>query len=518
MSYIFKDATLMSINSEKNYSSNNNVLINSIKKIDLEGILYNTKLNSDGQGVKESILNTKEILDSISGQYEAIQINNYFLGSGIIKSVNFLEKNPIFLGKYRYSIEIFEDNDFASLSGSYYGSSLPLIQDQIESFDENFNFTYESDKYEYSHDLKISVKDLYLNNEQVLSKLKIYASGIFNDNLNYGLYGDFSGYYNTLKTKKNLFSESYNLINGECSFSKKIQIDKNFKNNYSISLNHAFNIKADGTASVTEDGQISLLVPDAKNFDEIISIEKNLSFNRCNDIFVKYIDIHSGQYSNLLNKEIEFGRSFDPQKSQAKYKILYSNDINYAQDYYLEYTINKTIDGIGVLTQNEKGNILIYKNSNTNPETIFQQRKNLYPKILQDSFATPSGNFYPLQNFKNINYEYSISDTSDPSYFGPGQKITYLKTKISNKEPTQMIKEYVIVGQNSLKSRGNQMNLGEKVVELKGVGKNVTFAEVRSLLIQSMPAQNFSSIIEDEMYSISLNGDFEAKRSISYDN
>lgn len=517
MSYIFKDAVLMSMNLEKTYGSNNTALINGIKKIDLEGILYNRKTNTDGQGVKESILDTKEILNSISGQYESIEINGYFLGSGIINSVNFTENNPIFLGKYKYSIEIIENNNFQALSGGYYGSSLPSIQDQIESFDENFNFNYESDKYEYSHDLRINVKDIYLNNQEVINKLKIYASGVFNDNLNYGLYGDFSGYYNTLKTKKNLFSETYNLINGECAFSKKIQIDKNFKDTYSISLNHSFNIKNDGVVNVTEDSSISILIPGAKNFDEIINVEKSLSFSRCNDIFINHIGIYSGQYSNLLNQPLEFGKTFDPQKAQAKYKIIYTNDINHTQDYYLEYSVNKSIDGIGIITENEKGNILIYKNSNVNAESIFQQRKNVYPKILQDSFTYASGNFYPLQNYKNMNYEYSISNTSDPAYFGAGNKITYLKSKITDKTPTPMIKEYIIVNHNTIKSRGNQSNLGEKTIEIKGVGKNMSFSDIRNLLIQYSPAQSFSSVVEDENYTIGLNGEFEGKRVMSYD-
>ena len=97
MSYIFKDAVLMSMNLEKTYSSNDTALINQMKKIDLEGILYNRRTNMDGQGVKESILDTKEILNSISGQYESIEINGYFLGSGIIKSVNFSEKKSYIL-------------------------------------------------------------------------------------------------------------------------------------------------------------------------------------------------------------------------------------------------------------------------------------------------------------------------------------------------------------------------------------------------------------------------------------
>ena len=516
MSYIFKDAVLMSMNLEKTYSSNDTALINQMKKIDLEGILYNRRTNMDGQGVKESILDTKEILNSISGQYESIEINGYFLGSGIIKSVNFSEKNPIFLGKYKYSIEIIDNNDFQALSGDYYGSSLASIRDQIGSFDENFNFNYESDKYEYSHDLKISLKNLELNNQQVFDKLKIYASGVFNDNLNYGLYGDFSGYYNGLKTKRNLFSETYNLINGECAFSKKIQIDKNFKNDYSISLNHSFNIKNDGVINVGEDGQISMLIPGAKNFSEIIDYEKSISFGRCNEIFLNHVNIYSGQYYNLLNQPLEFGKSFDPQKAQAKYKILYTNDANHTQNYYLEYSINKSTDGIGVVTENEKGNILLYKNSTISPETIFEQRKSIYPKILQDSFTYTSGNFYPLQNYKNINYEYSISNTFDPAYFGPNSKVKYLKTKISNKEPTEMIKEYVIINNNTVKSYGNQMNLGARTVEIKGVGKDMSFQEIRSLLIQSLPAQNFSSVVEDESYSISLNGDFEGKKIISF--
>jgi hypothetical protein len=517
MDYIFKDTTLMSIDIEKSYSSNNNALFNTTKKVDLQGILYNRKKNTDGEGVKESILDTKEILNSISGQYAPIEINGYFLGSGIIKSVNFTEKNPIFIGKYKYSIEIIENNDFGSLSGVYYGSSLPLVQGQIESFDENFNFNYDSSKYDYSHDLKIKVKNLELSNEETFSKIKNFASQIFNDNLNYGLYGDFSGYYNILKTKKNYFSETYNSVNGECFFSKKIQIDKNLKNNYSISLNHIFNIKNDGSANITEEGEILLISPDAQNFDEIINLEKDLSFSRCNNFFINYADIYSGQYFNLSEKPLEFGKTFEPQKSQARYKVIYTNDVAHALNYYLEYSINKSIDGAGIQTDNEKGNILIYKNSNVTSQDIFEIRKSQYPKILQDSFSYPSGNYYPLENFKNMNYEYSISNTSDPSYFGPNNTIKYLKIKTSDKKPTPMIKEYVIVNHNTIKSLGNQNNLGEKTFEIKGVGKNLTFRELRNLMAGISSSQTFSSVVEDEGYTISLNGDFEGKKVVAYD-
>lgn len=517
MSYIFKDATLLEMNIAKNYSSNNNALISSVKNINLQGILYNRKTNADAIGVKESILDMQEILNSISGQYEAIEVNNYFLGSGIIKSVDFEEDNPVFIGKYKYNIEIFEDNNFEILSGNYYGTGLLSVKDQIKSFDEDFNFKYDSDLYDYTHNLKISLNNSQLNNQDVFDKLKTFASGIFNDNLNYGLYGDFSGYYNNLKTKKNLFSESYNLINGECSFSKNIQINKNFKNDYSISYNHAFNIRNDGIATVSEDSQIYFLNKDAIDFDGIITTEKNSSYIRCSDFFSQNISAYTGDYYNLFNQPLEFGKTFEPQKSQAKYKILYTNDINYKSNYYLEYSINRSTDGIGIITDNEKGTILIYKGSNTNPDVIFSERKNLYPKILQDSFAYESGNFYPLENFQNMNYEYSITSTSDPAYLGPNNKITYLKTKISDKEPTQMIKEYIVVGHGAIKSNGNQRNLGEKNIEVKGVGKNMTFREVRDLLVQSLPPQLFTSVVNDESYSISLNGDFEARRNISYD-
>ena len=257
MAYNFTGATLLDYKINKNYLGEGLYTLNTTKNISIEGIFLNLQ---NVEGVTDSITKTKSLLNGIVNKYDAVIINGYNFGTGKVLNLSFPEKNPIRVGKYIYDIEILDKSDFSNApNGDIYGTYFSGVSDKITSLDENINFDYaENGDYSYNHDIDIQYYDTG-NNSNLFTKSKDFANSEFYDTLNIGLIGPFSGFYNTLKNKKNYFAETYDLINKRCKFSKKILVNKNYYNNYTTTLNHTLNFEANGKITVQEQGVIKAL-------------------------------------------------------------------------------------------------------------------------------------------------------------------------------------------------------------------------------------------------------------------
>jgi hypothetical protein len=256
MAYNFTDATLLGYQVNKNYLGEGLFTTNTTKSISIEGIFLNLEST---EGVTTSTQKIENFLTGIVNQYDSVIVNGYNLGSGKVLNLSFPEKNPIRLGRYVYDIEILENSDFSNApSGDIYGTYLSGVRDKIVNLDENINFDYaENGDYSYNHGINIQFYDD--KTSDLFTKSKDFANSAFYDNLNIGLIGPFSGFYNTLKNKKNYFTEAYDLINKKCSFSKKILINKNYNTNYTTTFNHSLNFESNGKITVEEQGVIKAL-------------------------------------------------------------------------------------------------------------------------------------------------------------------------------------------------------------------------------------------------------------------
>lgn len=290
MAYNFTDATLLGYQVNKNYLGEGVFALSTIKNISIEGILDNRVTNADSEGVKENFQKISGFLTGIVNAYDAVIVNGYNLGTGKVSNLSFPDQNPIRLGSYKYDIEIVENSDFSNIqTGDIYGTFLSGVNDKILSLDETLNFDNAANgDYSYNHDLNIQYYD---TGSDLFTKSKNFANSVYSDSLKLGLIGPFSGFYDVLKTKKNYFSETYDLINKRCGFSKKILINKNYNNNYTTTLNHTITLDTNGKISVTEQGVIKGL-DNTLNYtaDNYFNTELANSYSRCQNVYNTYVE------------------------------------------------------------------------------------------------------------------------------------------------------------------------------------------------------------------------------------
>jgi hypothetical protein len=304
MAYNFTDATLLAYQVNKNYLGEGLFTLNTIKNISIEGILDNRITNIDSEGVKENYQRITGLLTGIVNAYDRVTLNGYFLGSGKVLGISFPEQNPVRIGRYRYDIEILENSDFTNIqTGDIYGTFLSGVSDKIVSLDENLNFDHaDNGDYSYNHDINIQYYD---DGSDLFTKSKNFAFSAYNDAINVGVIGQFSGFYNILRSKKNYFSETYDLINKRCSFSKKILINKNYNTNYTTTSSHNITLDTNGKVTVTEQGSIKAL-DNTLNYtaENYFDTELANSYLRCQNVYNAYVPNYINSSGNCNYQSI----------------------------------------------------------------------------------------------------------------------------------------------------------------------------------------------------------------------
>jgi hypothetical protein len=357
MAYTFTDATILGYQVNRNYLGEGLFSINTTKNVSIEGIFLNPTAT---EGVRESIQKISGFLTGITNVYDSIVINDYNLGSGKITSISFPEGNPIRLGRYIYDIEILESGDFSfAPNDTIYGSFLSTgTNDKILNLEENLNFENEDNgDYSYNHDINIQY---YEDGSDIISKAKDFAYQVFNDTLEVGLIGQFSGFYNVLKNKKNYFSENYDIVNKRCNFSKRILINKNFNTNYTTSLSHNLTFDGNGKITVTENGTIKALDNSLQyTADNYFNIELSNSYLRCQDIFNTYTEKYGlGQKDSLFNQPFTLGKTSDIFNNSLEYNVSYVNDPAFEGNIINTYNINISKDIQDIINYSEEGQLI----------------------------------------------------------------------------------------------------------------------------------------------------------------
>ena len=476
MPYTFTDATLLDYKINNNYLGDGNLLLNRTKQIAIEGILYNRFKNLDGKGVKETYSGISDILKDVTGQYDSIVINNYNLGSGRVTNISFPENNPVLVGKYIYSIEIIENNNFDSLSGSTVYGSLYSIKDKIQSFDESLNFNYNSNgNYSYDHNIDLQY---YNDDSDLILKSKNLVSGLFNDSLSLGLFGNFSGYYTNLKTNKNYFNENYDLINKKCSFEKRIEINKNYQSNYTITNSHNLSFSNDGKATITEEGTIiSLENTNLFTVTGFLQNEINNSYNRCSSLYGSYINKYNlGSYDSLNPTGFTFSRNLNLFNNSLNYSVSYTNTPSFLGNLIHDYSTTYNINNDQIVEYSEQGSI--YKVGQLGAVTNFAQQKSKYLeaklRVLNANanlkIKSSSMNLEKINDLYGNSLSYNISATTDKSLLLDN---TYkeLSIEIQDSDGKEINNEYIIANKetkNMLFNNGDQINLSSKNITLNG--------------------------------------------------
>lgn len=618
MAYTFTDATLLGYQVNKNYLGEGLFSINTTKDISIEGVFLNP---TQVEGVRQSFQDISGLLTGIANTYDSVIINGYNLGSGKILNISFPDQNPIRLGRYIYNIQILENSDFRNVqTGDIYGTFLSGVSDKINSLEESINFdNAENGDYSYNHDINI---EYYDDGSNLFTKSKDFASSIYNDNLKIGLIGPFSGFYNVLKTKKNYFSETYDIINKRCSFSKRILINKNYNSNYTTTLTHNLTLDTNGKVAVTENGRIKALDNTlAYTAENYFIAELANSYSRCQDIFNVYTEKYGlGQKDSLYNQPFNLGKTANEFENSLEYSVSYVNDPAFEGNIINNYNITITQDIQGVINYSEQGDLIqvgqigtvtglnliktkyldaktraainypslklknsTFSNSNLIGKiNVFVTRvviastfqglylvqpdlyngKNYYRQVANPSFviywsisenrwkiAVSLGGFGPVdsnvgdfkypwlafdssigvypvgENTYNNQFSYSIEKTSDNSIIENNPYYKSFTMDISDQEPYDLYKEYIIANKNPKNIffvSGNQVEIGNKSVTINGTlvkptgnfwNSPITFplADLKSKSISGA-----FNLISDEAYIDNVNYTYDSDNSFSF--
>lgn len=483
MSYIITGARLLTYNHQNVFLSDA-FRLNSIKNYTVEGFFLQSKNSS---GVSGNLILESGMVRSLN-EREDIIVNGLNLGPARITSISFDQNNPVRLDTYTISFNVLTSgqNDLYNLTGNLYTgmtSALSGTASLLEAFEENFSFNItDDDSYNYSQNLNIRYRKTsgYASPVQLAKNL---ASGIFATNPDLGFIDSkYSGFYT--KTGKKYFTENYNLITNDCSFTKNFNLFNNYSGDYTLTLSQSLNYGGDGNIEVTEQGSIKGL-KEPRFFTASGAIETELakSFARCNSLLTTYgSSSNLGSYYPLFSTGIETSRNFNTFNGFAEYSVKYTNNPVFTiSGYTREGTLTLNKSNLGITDIQENGAIRYYGNKNQN----FAQN---YTKFsdLTGIFNSASGkiyNFYyneqsntnPLfliaktLSFPNYGQvlNYSLKYTDDFIYDTKIDGIKRLTIKKNDTSPAHMYNQYVIPNKTVFTFAGGQTQLGVRDLSME---------------------------------------------------
>jgi hypothetical protein len=369
--------------------------------------------NSDHIGAKEAFDFINSQVSSI-GDWQEIKID-YGLGetvvaTGRIGSLNSVRPNPVRIGEFNIDIEI-------PVSGSHDAWNMdgPTHQDEFinefpgtkiknlfqssgavfQDFSEQFNFTLGEDgSYEYDHSLNMQMLSGSHLTPDPVQTAKEVAEAIFfvapSDSAAFGFIDNqFSGFYQKTveatidavnKSGVKYYSESYDLENFNCSFSKKAKLDGSLKENYSLDISHSMTMGADGYVNISENGLVRSTAnkPIAERYAIVtgaMETEIGAAKARCDSFYDVYrlSGIVNPDYKfsegaatdrdsdTLFAKAISLGRSYQPNLSEASYSIAFTNNKHtYETDGIHEFTQNVSEQQDGIVSVSVDGTFQKY--------------------------------------------------------------------------------------------------------------------------------------------------------------
>ncbi|NBX98309.1 hypothetical protein EBQ81_05630 [bacterium] len=484
MSYIITGARLLTYNHQNIFLSDA-FRLNSIKNYTVEGFFLQ---QTNTQGVSGNIALESGLVRSLN-EREDIIVNGLNLGPARITSISFDRNNPVRLDSYTISFNVLTSgsNDLYNLTGNLYtgiSGSLSGTTSLLEAFDENFAFNInDDDSYNYSHNLNIRYRKTsgYASPIQLAKNL---ASGIFAALPNLGFIDSkYSGFYN--KTGKKYFTENYNLITNDCSFTKNFNLFNNYSGDYTLTLTQSLNLGNDGNIEVTEEGSIKGL-KEPRFFIASGAVETELakSYSRCTGLINTYgIISNLGSYYPLFSTGIETSRNFNTFNGTAEYSVRYTNNpIFTISGYTREATLTLNKSNLNIVDVQENGSIRYYGNKDKNFATNYSKFSDL-----TGIFNSASGKIYtfygevgsnnPLyliektmsfpNNGQTINYSIKFND--DFIYNTNITGIKKMSIRKSDTSPIHKYNEYIIPNKTVFSFAGGQTELGKRDLNLECV-------------------------------------------------
>lgn len=409
--------------------------------------------------VNQDNLGVEEVYDFLDSQTQSIsdwqEINidygngETLVATGRINSLDSIRPNPVRIGEFSVDIEIPTSGDQDAWNMS---QTLEFPQTKVQSlfqesgaafqdFSEQFDFTIGDDgSYQYDHTLNVQMfSGEHLSKDPIATAkdvAKLVFFGAANDTPSFGFVdSEFSGFYKetteanlTDVTKSGIkyFSESYDLQNLNCTFSKRTKLDKSLKDEFSVELSHSLTMGTDGYVNVTEEGKVKSTLN--KSIDDRYDIVTTAMENqigsaktRCDSFFDNYrlsgvvnpnyrwTEVSSTDYDSdtLFDKAISVGRALQPSIAEASYTVSFTNNKHtYETNGLHQYTQSVSEGSDGIVNVSLNGSFTKYY-PNKPPTTIasdYNWITNIYDSIKGDFLTKAQATYAYYKSKQNRSY------------------------------------------------------------------------------------------------------------------
>jgi hypothetical protein len=498
---IFNNVNILGYNHQNNFFGEKSFVYSTKKTLSIKGYILDL-LNYNG--VKD-IFDGAEQIKQMAQNFQNVVINNENYGTGKIVSLSFDSGNWVRTTEFSADIEILEDVPLTNLGPEFTNTNLNdknlgLLNSFKESFSLDFNTQNKVLGGEHSIEIEYNANNINTNVLVLAQRLAQELLKTLPNNLSEGNYSVRPP--NTYKTTK---SETYDLVNGNCGFSKNFSykstnVDKPFSVSRSISikLDNQGEASVEESCTITAENDIPSLYECALIGLNHPSEGINNSFARCSSVFDRYKQANRFNISTPLNANpVTKNININKFNGTIEYNIVFDNDRKKANN---TYTFEKTLildrGEDWIWTVSEKGTIegigpkynLINNIKYTNAQNAWNIIKNLISSGTSNFWGTnvPSNdkasNLLKLisRNISRqpaegkIDYTYSYSD--DPR-INPNSDIRKVEIKISddggngsNLKP--IYKEFLIA--NRTRSLVQNLNLKQQGTYTVTVNAEIT--------------------------------------------
>jgi hypothetical protein len=426
----FPNVKLLGYTHSNNFLGEKNFRYSSVATLTINGYILDLVETS---GVK-TVIEACENLSSALGSNQSIMINGNSYGEGRITNISFDSGNWVRVTEYTATIEIFKKASLFAFSDAAFNGgvvgSLGDISQYVEDFSENYSLDYDSngDFLNGSQSINLSFSSLFAGDR--VSAAKALAVSLFANSKAIDLVHDPLGA--PASDLKEFFSETYNLIDGSCSFTRNFSHPNN-SNCYSEKRSTSFDFGEDGIVTVTESSTIKGECGDGDAiFNNALSRFNSVigsAYSRCSSVFSSYktkggITIEKDLIDKVVQKTVKKNRF----SGVIEYSVSFNNDpanedecvtekvleVSRSEDFIWTVSARGSFIGVGKIGSVEKFNSAFacwtaYSGSVEGDASVFYSSNVSNPRAL--NLITKGNTSEPYKGV--VSYDYSFTD--DPS-------------------------------------------------------------------------------------------------------
>ena len=523
MSLNFSNTRLLGVSQASKFIGGDVFRLSTTQTISIEGFMYHGSQVDSNFSIIQGEINDMKAAFLTGNGFTSISLNGVSIGNGKIISLDFpsstdITENSITLGKYNATIEVYTASSsvngaFAPDTDTYDASTVGVINSNainIENFSENFSFNVtEDDAYNYSQEISINLRKVTGDDGNFgAGTAKAVASAILKSEISptLGYVDDRYKEYLSLITGTALFSENYNEVRNEYTFSRNLSLLSSYEAGklYSSKITHAITMNDSGIFNIVESGEVKGMkdgtsggeYTNAKNGMEIDLLP--YAAGRCGGIFSKYqsgaladqgygVFLNSGNLSGS-SKAIRTSKRFNPIEGTVSYEIEFTNDPKILVGLAHNYTIEITKDSNNIATVTQRGTITPYDDKNiafvfSKPDfdskagvaTILVEINALYGQV--KSGSQPDLAAYQLTS-SSISYPrfgtsltYSKTFSDDEAILNPATNngLKRLELKYNNGAPIRIKSTQMIPNMKENVYDADQIALGERGITINAI-------------------------------------------------